>query len=307
MTAISRDDGTTGAGDQLIAPSVPPVADSPEAKPGDWAFRLAVGWLVLVVIVCFFGDWLWFVKDADKLNSGAGAKAPPSGDHWMGTDTISKDMFARVVRGGRESLLIGGVATGVGMVVGGLLGLVAGYFRGWVDTLISAATNIIFAIPALVFVLFVASIRAESGGQSRGSLIFALSVLAIPPITRIVRASSLQWSEREFVQAARVIGAKNGRILFRTVLPNVVPALVSFGFLALGITIVVEAGLAAVGGSIPEDTWGKIINEGRATRDLQNAPHLALAPSLVLFLVVLSLNWVGDALVKKLDIREALL
>lgn len=305
MTAISRGDGTTGAGDHLVTPEAP--ADGGTRKKRDIGFRLAVGWLVLVVFVCFFGDWLWFVKDADKLNASGGIKSSPSGDHWMGTDSLTRDVFARVVRGGRESLLIGGVATAVGMVVGGFLGLVAGYFRGRVDALISAVTNIIFAIPALVFVLFVASLRAESGGQSRMSLMAALSVLAIPPITRIVRASSLQWSEREFVQAARVVGAKNGRILFRTVLPNVVPALVSFAFLALGITIVVEAGLAAIGGSISEDTWGKIINEGRGTLDLQNAPHIAMAPSLMLFLTVLSLNWVGDSLVKRLDIREALL
>lgn len=308
MTAISRSDGTTGAGDHIVSPGAEAATlPGPKRRKGDLGYRLAVGWLVLVVFVCFFGDWLWFVKDPGALNASSGIKSSPSGDHWMGTDALTRDMFARVVSGGRESLLIGGVATLIGMVVGGLLGLVAGYFRGWVDSLISAATTIIFAVPALVLVLFVAALRANSGGQSRTSLIAALSVLAIPPITRIVRASSLQWSEREFVQAARVIGAKNGRILFRTVLPNVVPALVSFAFLALGITIVVEAGLAAIGGSIPEDTWGKIINEGRGTLDLQNAPHIAMAPSLVLFLTVLALNWVGDSLVRKLDIREALL
>ena len=306
MTAAGRDDGTTGAGGHLLIPAggdtAPPAV---RRRAGHLGLRLAAGWLVLITSMAVLVPWLPFVDDPEAFNLDAGVRSGPSLENWFGTDVIARDVFSRVIWGARDSLLIGFVATAVGMTVGGLLGLVAGFFRGWVDGLISALANILFAIPALVFVLFVAATR--EGGQTRASLIFALSILAIPPLTRIVRASSLQWSEREFVQAARVIGARNGRILFKTVLPNVVPALISFAFLVMGITIVVEAGIAAVGGSIDAPTWGQIINSGRATKELEEAPHIALAPSTVLFLTVLSLNWIGDSLVKRFDIREGLL
>ncbi len=266
----------------------------------DWVFTFAVAWLVLVVGIVVVGEWLPFVEDPNARNADAISQGP-SWDHWFGTASFGQDVFSRVVVGGRISLFVGFMVTLIGIGVGGMLGLLAGYLRGWVDSLVRLLISVTLSIPALLLVIFIVAIRS----QSLFNVILAVSLLAIPALARIVRASTLQVADRDFVKAAHVLGVKKPSILVREVLPNVMPTLVSFAFLTFGIILVAESSLSFLGLSVeaPTITWGSIIGEGRIK--FQDTPHMVFIPGAVLFLTVLSLNFVGDHMLKRFDIRES--
>lgn len=275
-------------------------ANAPGAPARSLLFPLASGWLVIVVVMCVVGPWLPFIDDPDARNADAISQGP-SWDHWFGTASFGQDVFARVLVGGRISLFVGFMVTFIGIVGGGLLGLLAGYLRGWVDSVVRVIINVTLSVPALLLVIFIVSIR----GQSLLNVILAVSLLAVPALARIVRASTLQVADRDFVKAARVLGVKKLSILLREVLPNVMPTLVSFSFLTFGIILVAEGSLSFLGLSVeaPTITWGSIIGEGRI--QFSETPHMVFLPGLVLFLTVLALNFVGDHLLKRYDIRES--
>jgi peptide/nickel transport system permease protein len=266
----------------------------------NWLFRISVGWLVLVALVVVLGEWLPFVDDPNARDASA-IKQGPSWEHWFGTGTFGQDIFSRVVVGGRISLFVGATVTTIGILLGGLLGLLAGYLRGWTDSAVRLLINVTLSIPALLLVIFIVTIN----DQSLWSVIIAVSLLAIPSLARIVRASTLQVAERDYVKAAQVLGVKRGSILFREVLPNVMPTLVSFAFLTFGIILVVESSLSFLSLSVeqPAITWGSIIAEGRIKFD--ETPYMVFLPGLVLFLTVLGLNVVGDQMLKRFDIKES--
>ncbi|MEM9041011.1 MAG: ABC transporter permease [Actinomycetota bacterium] len=281
------------------------VASDPAKKSSSgWLYRFSVSWLIIVVSVTIlgwlFGDSLPGLKDPTEIDP-TNLAAGPSWSNIFGTATFGQDVFSQVVEGGQISLLVGFSVTVIGIGVGGGMGLVAGYYRGWVDSVVRIIINVTLSIPALLLVIFIVTIR----GQSLITVIGALSLLAIPALARIVRASTLQVADREYVKAAQVLGVKRTSILFREVLPNVMPTMVSFAFLTTGIIIVVEGTLSFLGLSVeaPTITWGKIIAEGR--NQFAETPHMVAMPSLVIFLTVLSLNFVGDQLLKRYDIREA--
>jgi len=278
--------------------------ESKGAKKRNTLFAVAVGWLVLVFSVVLlgwiFGDSLPFLRDPDGINQDA-LNAGPSWKYPFGNASFGEDVFSQVVEGGRVSLRIATVVTALGIVIGGAMGLFAGYYRGLVDSLVRLVINVMLSIPALLLVIFIVTIR----DQSEITVIFALTLLAIPALARIVRASTLQVADREFVKAAEVLGVKRSKILLREVTPNVMPTLISFAFLTTGIIIVVEGTLSFLGLSVepPTITWGKIIAEGRIK--FADTPHMVAMPGLIIFLTVLSLNFVGDQLLKRFDIREA--
>ncbi len=267
-------------------------------------FGLAVTWLVVVVGIVLlgwiFGESLPGLRDPAAINQDA-INAGPSFKYPFGNASFGEDVFSQVVDGGRISLFVGFSVTAIGIGLGGAMGLFAGYYRGAIDGIVRLVINVMLSIPALLLVIFIVTIR----GQSLANVILALSLLAIPALARIVRASTLQVADREFVKAAEVLGVKRSSILLREVLPNVMPTLISFAFLTTGIIIVVEGTLSFLGLSVqpPTLTWGKIIAVGRAKLDV--APHVVAFPSLVIFVTVLSLNFVGDQLLKRFDIREA--
>ncbi|MEQ8440029.1 MAG: ABC transporter permease [Ilumatobacter fluminis] len=269
-------------------------------KQRNWLFIAATAWLILVAAVVILGEWLPFVTDPNEKNASA-IRQGPSWDHWFGTASFGQDVFSRVVVGGRISLFVGAMVTLIGIVIGGLLGLLAGYLRGWTDSTVRLIISVTLSIPALLLVIFLVTIN----DQSLWSVIIAVSLLAIPSLARIVRASTLQVAERDFVKAAQVLGVKKGSILWREVLPNVMPTLISFAFLTFGIILVVESSLSFLQLSVkpPAITWGSIIAEGRIKFD--ETPHMVFLPGLVLFLTVLSLNVVGDQLLKRFDIKES--
>ena len=275
-------------------------------KPRNWVFRLSVAWLVIVgaftISNWLIGDATPFVQDPEAIDAEL-IRAGPSWDHWFGNASFGQDVFSRVVEGARISLLVAVVVTFFGIIIGGGLGLLAGYLRGWFDNLVLLVINTTLSIPALLLVIFIVAIR----GQSLYNVIFAVSLLAIPALARIVRASTLQVADREYVKAAEVLGAPKFSILLREVLPNVMPTLISFAFLTTGIILVAEGGLSFLGLSVeaPTITWGSIIAEGRIS--FSETPHMVFLPGTVLFLTVLSLNFIGDELLKRFDIRESVL
>ena len=269
-------------------------------KPANWVFRLAVAWLVLMALMALIGPYLPFVqepnaRDVDSISQG------PSLEHWFGTASFGQDVFARVVEGSRISLFVGFMVTAIGIVIGGSLGLFAGYYKGWLDSIVRLIISVTLSVPALLLVIFIVAIRS----QSLWNVILAVSLLAIPALARIVRASTLQVADRDYVKAAQVLGNKRLSILFREVLPNVMPTLVSFAFLTFGIVLVAESSLAFLSLSVqaPSITWGSIIGEGRIK--FSETPHMVFLPGAVLFLTVLSLNFLGDQLLKRFDIKEA--
>lgn len=284
-----------------VGPAV--VADAKAAtkrKPTNWMFRLALGWLALVVLLSVFGELLPFVDDPNAKDAKAISQGP-SWDHWFGTASFGQDVFSRVVIGGRISLFVGFMVTFIGILLGGILGLLAGYLRGWFDAIVRVIISVTLAIPALLLVIFIVAIRS----QTLSTVIIAVSLLAIPALARIVRGSTLQVADRDFVKAAQVLGVKKLSILVREVLPNVMPTLVSFAFLTFGIVLVAESSLSFLGLSVeaPTITWGSIIGEGRIK--FNETPHMVFMPGAVLFLTVLSLNFVGDQLLKRFDIKES--
>ncbi|MGB3735564.1 MAG: ABC transporter permease [Ilumatobacter sp.] len=277
--------------------------DGAGASRRNLTFILAVAWLVLVVVVVLlgwiFGDALPFLQDPTEINPDS-ISAGPSWSHPFGNAAFGEDVFSQVVEGGLLSLRIAALVTVLGIGIGGGMGLIAGYYRGLIDSLVRLVINVTLSVPALLLVIFIVTIR----NQSEVTVIFALTLLAVPALARIVRASTLQVADREFVKAAEVLGVKRSKILLREVLPNVMPTLVSFAFLTTGIIIVVESTLSFLGLSVqaPAITWGSIIASGRIK--FADAPHTVIMPSLVIFLTVLSLNFVGDQLLKRFDIKE---
>jgi peptide/nickel transport system permease protein len=196
---------------------------------------------------------------------------------------------------------VGVSSIAIGMTVGGTLGLIAGYFRGRSDSFIVALANILLAFPPLILALALVSFM----GQNLPNVIAALAILSIPSLTRITRASTLTFSQREFVMAARTLGASHWRVITREVLPNVIPPMASFALLAIAVVIVAEGTLSFLGLSVesPAVSWGKLIEGGR--QNLDETPHVSLLPCLVMFLTLLSLNYVGDKFRAAFNVRES--
>ncbi len=229
----------------------------------------------------------------------------------LGADTLGRDMLSRIVYGTRSSFAIGFGAVAFGMVIGGFLGLVTGYFRGRVDGIITPAMTILLAIPQFVLALALVTVLASGDDTSSSRrimvVILGLGVVSIPILGRITRANTLVWSEREFVLASRAMGAKSWRTMFREVLPNVVPAMMSIALLGVGIAIVAEGGLSlfGVGVQLPTPSWGNIIAENRD--QLRRSPHMVMITVIVLFITVLALNYLADVVAKRFEVRESVL
>jgi peptide/nickel transport system permease protein len=264
-------------------------------------FIAAVVWIAAVALGAIFADLLPIPSptDIDML----GKRAAPSAAHWLGNDSLGRDEFSRLIYGGRISLTVGLLAPVIGVTIGGALGMLAGYFRGRFETFVTGGVDVLLAFPPLVFALAVTSYL----GQSVFNITLVIGILGIPAFTRVARAVTLSLSEREFVTAARALGATHARILLRELLPNVALPLVAFFLLGVAVTIVVEGALSFLGLGVPPPapSWGSMIGEGRESLDI--APRLAFMPAIVMFLTVLSFNIIGDTLRALTDPRPGAL
>ena len=327
------------------APEVPIISEAAPNKikvkrRGRITKWLAIAWLVFVTVSAIGANSLPHIKHScepnDKLCSTAVkgnlriSQLPPSWAFFaespakpvvgspthlgvMGTDKNGFDLFSRAMLGARNSLIIAGLAITFGLAIGTLLGMIAGYFRGWADTVIENLSNVMLAFPALLLAIFLVTFFNDPNTTGSAStrplwpIILALVILSIPPLTRLVRANTIAYAQRDFVVAARSLGAKGSRILFKEILPNIVPTLISFALTGLALLIVAEGGLAFLGLSVeaPVPTWGAMIAAG--SEPLRNgAWWIALMPAFVMFLTVLSINLLGDVLAQKFNSREAI-
>ena len=263
------------------------------------SFWGAIGWIFLISAAALLAPWLP-ITDPDEI--GAGPRiGGPSWDNWFGTDPNGRDMFSRTIWGARVSLMVGFVSIVLGFLIGGLVGVVSGYLRGTTDAILSFIIFVMLSFPSLVLFLLIISIV----GQGLWVVSLTLSVLVVPSVARLGRAITIAFAEREFVAAARLLGATNRRVMVREILPNVLIPMSALLLLGLGVTIVAEGGLAYLNLSVAEGfSWGKMINLGAAPRTLRLAPWVAFFPIGAMFLTVLSLNWAGDRLRQHFDIRE---
>jgi peptide/nickel transport system permease protein len=239
------------------------------------------------------------------------ARQGPRAGHLLGGDSTGRDVLSRIIYGARASYMVGFGAVGFGLLIGGTIGLMAGFFRGKFDAIATPAMNVFLAIPQFVLALSLVTVLAAQPGVTGTRrilvVILGLGIVSIPLLGRITRANTLSWSEREFVLAARAMGARNGRIMLREVLPNVMPAMLSIAFLAVGIAIVAEGGLSLFGAGVqlPTPSWGNMIAAERSA--MRSAPHTMIFTSIVLFITVLSLNYLGDVVRQRFDVRESAL
>lgn len=276
---------------------------------------LAIAWLIVVALMAIVPS-LFPVPDltersTDVLRSG---DFGPRAGNWLGFDTSGRDLAAKVVYGTRASMIISVCAIAFGLLVGGTLGLVAGYFRGRIDTVITNIFNVGLAIPQLVLALTLAAVFASGNDVSYSNRVavvtFAIGFAAIPILGRITRANTLTWASREFVLAAKTVGARTPRIILREVLPNVLPAMFSIALLSIAVAIVVEGGLALLGVGVPADitspSWGNLISTGRSQMLLGEAAQVVTASAMVFF-TVLSLNYLGDVVRARFDVRDSAL
>jgi peptide/nickel transport system permease protein len=276
----------------------------------------AVAWLTLLGLATLLAPWLP-LSDPERvfdLRSGQTIAGPGTAHHLLGGDALGRDLLARVVWGARSSLVLALASGLVGLVIGGTLGLVGGYFRGRVDTVLSGVFDTLLSIPAIIRAVAMVAVFAPPDPAHPPTdlrrmtvLVLALGVVSIPIVARIARASALGWSQREFVVAARAIGATHTRVVVREILPNVLPAMLSVALLGVGVVIVAEGGLSllGVGLQLPTPSWGNIIFEGQQT--IYRTPWPILAPAAAIFLTVTSINYLGDVLRARFDVRDSLL
>jgi peptide/nickel transport system permease protein len=282
---------------------LPSLVSSRRLKWQKIAFRLRLwvpaGILILLLFVCFVWPYVYTIPPGDT-GSILNASLPPfSPGHWLGTDPNGVDIFSELVYGGQVSFEISLAVTAVGVIIGGTIGLTAGYFGGWVDSVLSRVIDVLIAFPALVLVLAVAEVLQPSETH----LIWALSVFSVPAFARVTRGSTLTVRTLPFITAARLSGTSNRKIIFRHILPNVIPGIVTFSLLGIGIIVILEGAVdfLGLGIQIPQPSWGAMIAKGQNV--LTAEPQYVLIPSIVLLIFVMSLNLLGDALRERWGVR----
>lgn len=267
-----------------------------------FGFWLATGWVVLIVLAAVLAPVLP-LRPPNNPGDGNLGEGLFSGHFVLGTDEAGRDLLVRTLYGARVSLLIGLVSVAFGLLIGGGLGIIAGYYRGKLESSLMGIMDVSLAFPAVIFAVLLITIL----GRDLGAILLAIGLVSIAPICRLARANTLAFSQREFVVAARGLGAKNLRIMRREIFPNVLVPMMSLALLSIGLAIIAEGALAFLGLTVQGDTitWGKLIVEGASGNTLRQAPLTAFVPITALFLTVLSLNFIGDRLRAYTDVREA--
>lgn len=276
-----------------------PKAANPKAVQGgeepkrrrrrrDIGALLGLIWLTIIVVAAVIADWLPIPDPAEVHDVYA---APPQlGEHLLGTDVIGRDTLSRCIYGARVSLAVGLGATAMAMVFGVALGMIAGYFRGWADSVISVLLNFLLAFPPLVFLIALVGAMQPS----ITNLMLGLGLLGIPNFARVARANTIAFAGREFVTAAKALGASPFRVLRRELLVNVMLPVMSMTLVVMAALVVAEGSLSFLGLGVPPPTpsWGGMLASGRDR--LTDSPHLVLIPALFFFLTVFAFNRLGD-------------
>ncbi len=257
---------------------------------------VALAFVVLLVAVAILAPWIapydaenFF--DYDRINEG------PSWAHWLGVDPLGRDILSRILLGGRISLATGFMSVAIGGLIGTVLGLLAGYYEGWWDRIVMRLSDVLFAFPGILLALGVVAIL----GSSLVNVVVAVSVFSVPAFARLVRGNTLVLKRATYIEAARSIGASDRTILTRHILPGTVSSIVVYFTMRLGTSIITAASLSflGMGAQPPTPEWGAMLSDARA--DMVSSPHVAIFPSLAIFLTVLAFNLLGDGLRDALD------
>jgi peptide/nickel transport system permease protein len=258
------------------------------------ALRLWVpaGVIIVLLAICFLLPLVVTLPSSTNGDIISNNEPPFSPGHWLGTNVQGVDIFSQLVYGGQVAFEVSLAVTVIGIAVGGTLGVVAGYFGGWVDAVLSRVLDILIAFPALVLALVI----AEGLGPSEFHVILALSVFAIPAVGRIARGATLTIRGLPYMTAARLSGTRPWRAIARHILPNILPGIVTFSLLGVGVVIILEGALDFLGYGIPapKASWGNMISNGQQVLTAQ--PEYVLIPSIALLITVVALNTLGDAL-----------
>jgi peptide/nickel transport system permease protein len=254
------------------------------------SFWVGVVWLATIVTLSALAPVLPIPGYEDSDFGRSLAKPGWNLDYLLGADRFGHSVLSQILWGARTSLTVGVAVVIVGMLVGGAAGVCAGYFRGFADRIFLIVTDMMLSFPGLILLLAMVTVLE----RNLRNIVVALAVVSIPGLARLTRANTLVFAEREFVLAARAMGARNGRIILREIVPNVALPLLSYLPLVVSGVIVAEGSLAFLGLSLPppRPSWGKMVADGR--EQLNTNPHLTIIPGAALFLTVLSLNWIGQ-------------
>ena len=293
--------------DPVTPVSVPGVEVPATARPGRhlwrqlWRRKTAVLGLALAAVVLMGAPLAPWLAPDDPLAMGPRRFAAPSAAAWLGTDQFGRDLLSRLLYGARVSMAVSFAAVGMAMLIGGTIGLCAGYLGGRIDLVLMRGVDVLMAFPTLLLAL---AVVATFGGSTR-NLVLAVTLAYIPIFSRVVRGSALSVKQSDFVEASRALGARDVRIMFRAVLPNVLAPIIVQATFNLSTAIMIEAALSFLGLGVqpPAPSWGSMLSEARNFMELD--PWLALAPGGAITLAVLGFNLFGDGLRDILDPRLA--
>lgn len=254
--------------------------------------------ILAMVIIAVFAPLI--ATQAPEAQDLAMRFQSPSAEHFFGTDNFGRDIFSNVVYGARISLFIGLVATIISVIIGTIIGAVAGFFGGGVDNVLMRLVDIILSIPSLILAIAISAVL----GTGIRNLILAVSLSSITNYARIVRASVLSVKEQEYVEAAKIGGASNFRLIFRHILPNCTGPIIVQATLGVGTAILQAASLSFIGLGVqpPTPEWGGMLSQGRSY--IRDYPHMTIFPGLAIALTIFSLNLFGDGLSDTLDVKQ---
>ena len=265
---------------------------------------IGLAFLIFIILFSFIGPFfsphINLGVDPTKINQA------PSAEHWLGTDKLGRDVLTRLMLAGRISLLVGLGAMVMSVVIGGVLGIVSGFYRGIVDQIIMRIADVLMTLPGLPLLFIMAAILSEWKVPTEYRIYIVMLMLSIvgwPGLARLVRSQILSLSERQFMQATEALGLRDSRKLFKHLLPNIVPLLIVSGTLSVGGAILSESTLSFFGlGVVPPDaSWGNMITSANSLIDFQKRPWLWIPPGLAIFLTVISINLLGDGLRDAID------
>lgn len=256
--------------------------------------------IAVVVLGAIFAPWIAPYSAQDQLFDGLtieGAPLPPNASFLFGTDLLGRDLLSRMLYGAQTSLIIGVVANGIALAIGTVVGVTAGFFRGWIGSVLMRMTDLMMAFPALLLAICLAAIF----NPSLWIVAMVIALVNWVQTARVIYTETTSLAEREFIAAERTLGASTGRILFRHILPHLVPTMIVWGTLGISTTVLLEATLSYLGVGVqpPTPSWGNIIFENQTY--FQAAPWLVFIPGAAIVLLALAFNLVGDALRDVLD------
>jgi peptide/nickel transport system permease protein len=264
---------------------------------------LALAGLVIAlafVLIAIFAPLIAPYSPEEQFFDGLtieGSPLPPNERFLLGTDLLGRDLLSRMIYGARTSLIVGLLANGIALLIGTLVGLTAGFVRGFIGGLLMRSTDLVMAFPAVLLALTIAALR----GPSLGLVVMVIALINWGPIARVIYAETSSLAEREFIAAERAVGAGTGRILFKHILPHLLPLIIVWGTLGISTTVLFEALLSYLGFGVqpPDPSWGNIVFDGQTY--FQTAPWLVFFPGFAVALLALAVNLFGDALRDLLD------